>query len=191
MNTPGSRASASLATLKPAGFLPVSRAIPARLSRSRRWHTRAKQKAFSFCLLLFSINGHAAMDRWSALAMLESGSNDRTIGRAGEVSRYQIKPALWSTALARGDNPVNPRAALTVAQAIMNERCAAFERRYRRPPNDFEFYVLWNAPSQLIGPRTRPAVTKVVAARAQRFSNLVGSQVEPVAAREDTGSPQQ
>ena len=30
-----------------------------------------------------------------ALGMIESGNNDRGIGRAGEVSRFQIHPAVW------------------------------------------------------------------------------------------------
>ncbi|HXG49204.1 MAG TPA: hypothetical protein VNO52_16390, partial [Methylomirabilota bacterium] len=30
-----------------------------------------------------------------ALSLIESGNNDRAIGRAGEVSRYQILPTVW------------------------------------------------------------------------------------------------
>ena len=131
----------------------------------------------ALCVWLFSLgSSHAVTDRWAALAMVESGCNDRVIGRAGEVSRYQIKPAVWRAAQPAWDDPLNPWAALRVAQSIMRERSAAFEQRFHRAPNNFEFYVLWNAPAQLIGTRRNAAVTKTVAARAQRYSNLVGEQ---------------
>lgn len=111
-----------------------------------------------------------AMNRWAALSMLESGNNDAAIGRAGEVSRFQIKPALWEKY--GGPYPVtartNPLAALFVAQAIMGDRCGEFERRFHRSPTDFEYYVLWNAPAQIQKPR------RVVAERASRFCHLVG-----------------
>ena len=103
-----------------------------------------------------------AMDRWSALSMLESGNDDQAIGTHGEVSRYQIRPYLWP-----GGNPLNPHAALQVAQKIMNQRVAKFEASHHRAPTDFEFYVLWNAPQEVNHPR------RAVAERAHRFANLV------------------
>jgi len=61
-------------------------------------------------VLLFILTAHAlAMDRWSALAMLESGGNDHLIGRAGEISRYQIRRNLWP-----GGNPFDPHVALAI-----------------------------------------------------------------------------
>lgn len=114
-----------------------------------------------FMLLLLTVQV-SAMDRWSALAMLETGNNDRMIGRAGEISRYQIRPELWL----KGD-PLNPRVALVNARQIMSSRLAAFERTHGRPPNDFEFYILWNAPAQINHPHS--AVTE----RARRFVNLL------------------
>jgi hypothetical protein len=118
-----------------------------------------------FILLIMSAKA-VAMDRWTALAMLESGGNDRIIGRVGEVSRYQIRPELWS-----GGNPLDTRIALSNARKIMDARIAAFERSHRRAPNDFEFYVLWNAPGQINNPH------RIVADRARRFVNLVVSAV--------------
>jgi hypothetical protein len=56
---------------------------------------------------------------------------------------------------------------LANAQRIMSPRLAAFERTHGRAPNDFEFYVLWNAPTQIDHPHP------VVAERARRFVNLV------------------
>ncbi len=103
-----------------------------------------------------------AMDRWTALSMLETGDDDRIVGRAGEISRYQIRPELWP-----GGNPLDRRTALAHAQKIMSERIAAFKKSHGRAPDDFEFYVLWNAPAQINRPH------RVVAERARRFVNLV------------------
>jgi len=111
-----------------------------------------------------------AMDRWSALSMIESGDNDAAIGPAGEVSRFQIQPMLWSNVcVLPTDTGTNPAVALHVAQTIMRERCAQFESKFGRPPTDFEFYVLWNAPSQIRRPGKR------VSERANRFCNLIAS----------------
>ncbi len=105
-----------------------------------------------------------AMDRWSALSMIESGNNDHAVGAVGEVSRFQIRPELWP-----GGDPLNPEEALTAAQKTMNPRLSRFERNHKRQPTDFEFYVLWNAPWQADHP------SGVVRERARRFANLVQS----------------
>jgi hypothetical protein len=131
-----------------------------------------------FMLLMFTVHV-AAMDRWSALAMFETGNNDRMIGRAGEISRYQIRPELWLSG-----NPLNPRAALANAQQIMSPRVAAFERTHGRTPDDFEFYILWNAPAQINHPHS------VVAERARRFVNLVvDASSEPERGRSASAQP--
>jgi hypothetical protein len=116
-----------------------------------------------FFILILSANA-LAMDRWAALAMLESGGDDGIVGPSGEISRYQIRPELWL-----GGNPRDPRVALTNAGRLMAPRLAVFERSHRRAPDDFEFYVLWNAPAQI----NRPC--PAVADRARRFANLVSS----------------
>ncbi|HTR40965.1 MAG TPA: hypothetical protein VMH87_05065 [Pseudomonadales bacterium] len=103
-----------------------------------------------------------AMDRWSALSMLESGNDDQAIGTCGEISRYQIRPYLWP-----GGNPLNAHEALKVAKNIMHTRITKFEASHHREPTDFEFYVLWNAPQEVNHPK------RVVAERAHRFANLV------------------
>ena len=104
----------------------------------------------------------SGMDRWSALSMLESGNNDQAIGQLGEVSRFQIQPHLWP-----GGNPQDVQIALSVAQDIMQQRTEAFQKTHNRPPTDFEFYVLWNAPVQMGHP------SHIVTDRARRFENLV------------------
>ena len=126
------------------------------------------------CALCFLVvlNLRAA-DRWSALAAIESGGNDHAVGRAGEVSRYQIKPTEWRRASSAPLSRATVSAtALAVTRRILNVRCAAFAARFHRAPTDFEFYVLWNAPNQLLlgnGPTT------IVRERAERFANLVNS----------------
>jgi len=111
------------------------------------------------CALVSSAH---AMDRWSALSMLESGNDDQAVGSLGEVSRYQIRPYLWP-----GGNPLNAHVALKVAQNIMQTRITKFEASHHRQPTDFEFYILWNAPQDVNHPH------RVVAERAHRFENLV------------------
>jgi hypothetical protein len=120
-----------------------------------------------FIVLILSTNA-LAMDRWTALAMLESGDDDRTVGPAGEVSRYQIRSDLWP-----GGDPSDPNVALTNARHLMSPRIAAFEKSHSRAPNDFEFYILWNAPAQIDHPR------QAVASRARRFANLVSAPNHP------------
>ncbi|HZT22581.1 MAG TPA: hypothetical protein VFB55_06705 [Verrucomicrobiae bacterium] len=111
--------------------------------------------------LLTAVSGRA-MDRWTALSMIESGNNDCAVGACGEISRFQIRPAFWP-----GGNPFNSRDALAAARQIMRSRIAQFERTHHRAPDNFEFYVLWNAPWQVDHP------SRTVAERAQRFVNLV------------------
>ena len=111
---------------------------------------------------LLSVIGAPAMDRWSALSMIESGDDDRAIGPGGEVSRFQIRRELWP-----GGNSRNAQEALAAAREVMKPRLEAFEKSHGRPPTDFEFYVLWNAPWQADHP------SKAVIERARRFSNLV------------------
>ena len=119
-------------------------------------------------IILLSASDARALDRGQALSMIESGDNDAAIGRAGEVSRFQIKPALWAKYCRYPvSDRMNPRAALRAAQAIMGERCRDFERHHHRRPTNFEYYVLWNAPAQI----HRPG--RAVQARADRFCNLL------------------
>lgn len=118
-----------------------------------------------------SLTPALAMDRLAALSMLESGNNDAAIGKAGEVTRFQIKPDLWKKYCRPYpvDARTNARAARKAAQAILDARCWEFKHRFHRPPTNFEFYVLWNAPGQILRPG------KAVTRRASRFCSLVSS----------------
>ena len=107
------------------------------------------------------------MDRWAALSQIESGDNDKAVGKKGEISRYQILPHVWAAFAAENADWENPKEALAVAKVAMKKRCADFEQTFHRTPTDFEFYVLWNAPAQIERPGS------VVTERAKRFCNLL------------------
>jgi|tagenome__1003787_1003787.scaffolds.fasta_scaffold20082138_1 hypothetical protein len=106
-------------------------------------------------------------DRWTALSMFESCDNDRAVGSAGEISRYQILKEEWATVTA-SRRYTDAALAKTVAEELMKRRHNQFVQTFHREPSDYEFYVLWNAPAQVISHR----VTRTVAERAQRFQNL-------------------
>jgi len=107
------------------------------------------------------------MERWAALSQIESGDNDKAVGAAGEISRYQIKPEVWRRYTKPDADWQDPQDSLAVAREIMQERCADFEATFHRAPTDREFYILWNAPARIQSP------SKAVTARAERFCNLV------------------
>jgi hypothetical protein len=120
-------------------------------------------KIWPVILVSFSMMANAsAMDRWSALSMIESGDDDRAVGPGGEISRFQIRRELWP-----GGNPEDLQVALSAAHEIMQARLDAFQKSHKRAATDFEFYVLWNAPWQA----DHPSAT--VTERARRFVNLV------------------
>ena len=108
-----------------------------------------------------------------ALGQIESGDDDRAVGTAGEISRYQMLPQIWrlySTSRAYRDVRVSTR--------VADQHLSCLEEMFRvctgREPSDFDRYVLWNA-----GPTyysrvgwARSRVVPVVAQRAVRFANL-------------------
>ena len=107
-------------------------------------------------------------DRWTALSMFESCDNDRAVGSAGEISRYQILKQEWAT-VTTSRRYTDAKLAKSVAEELMKRRYNQFVQTFHREPSDYEFYVLWNAPYQLLERR----VSRVVAERAHRFHNLV------------------
>jgi hypothetical protein len=122
-------------------------------------------------LLVFALAGvcfgSTGMDRWAALSQIESGDNDKAVGKKGEISRYQILPDVWAAFAPESANCQNPKDALAVAKETMKKRCAEFEQTFHRAPTDFEFYVLWNAPAQIERPGS------AVKERARRFCNML------------------
>ena len=109
-----------------------------------------------------------------ALGMIESGNNDRGIGRAGEVSRFQIHPAVWRL-YSNSKDYRNPEVSLPVARQHWNYLTNYFRGKARREPAPFDMYVLWNTnfgyyARKGFDPARLPAIVRD---RAQRFVNLV------------------
>ena len=125
-------------------------------------------KAFASILLLslLPVCGFS-MDRLSALSMLETGNDDRAVGSAGEISRFQVKKAEWRS-VTNSANYCDSETAQKVMIQLMDKRIHAFHDHFGRQPTDFEFYALWNAPSQALNGKISPKV----AARCERFANL-------------------
>ena len=109
-----------------------------------------------------------------ALGMIETGNDDREIGGAGEVSRYQIMPSVWKH-YSQSQNYQDPAAALAVAQQHWSVLYATFKKQAHREPGDFDLYVLWNTRSgYYAGKGFNPdRLAPSVRDRAQRFVNLV------------------
>ena len=141
----------------------------------------ARAAVVLLCAISFLLGASAlAMDRFAALSMIESGNNDSAIGPSGEISRYQVLPATWQHyTQGKTLDPLNATNSLSIAQTIMSERCAEFQKTNHRPPGDFEFYLLWNCPARVAHP------SKLAADRAQRFANLCQVHESSAKATED------
>jgi hypothetical protein len=127
----------------------------------------------SFLLLGLALNEARMLD---SLAAIESGGQDRAIGRAREVSRYQIMPSLWRRTVRENGwhgSPHDPKLARRVALDILNRRVKRFAEVTHRAPCMEEVYALWTAPGLLVARgwqwRRLPAKIKE---RCIRFNNL-------------------
>ena len=122
------------------------------------------------------ISGPGVLDerRQYALGMIETGNHDGEIGGAGEVSRYQIMPAVWRR-YSDSRNYHDPGVSLEVAREHWVALYTMFKRQAGREPTDFDMYVLWNTRSGYYSARDfDPArLGPVVRDRAQRYVNLV------------------
>ena len=131
-------------------------------------------KAIVLALMLLPACGFG-MDRFAALSMLETGDDDQAVGSAGEISRYQVRKIEWQS-VTNSANYCDSETARAVMVKIMNKRVDAFKSHFGRAPTDFEFYALWNAPSQAMESR----ISAKVAARCERFANLCARDRKPV-----------
>lgn len=112
-----------------------------------------------------------AMDRYEALSQIESGDNDRAIGRDGEITRYQISPRVRQEWHLTGEDLKTPALARAAAERIMRQRVACYVKLYGEQPGDFAWYLLWNCPRGfLTGKACR--WNAMECDRAQRFANL-------------------
>jgi len=130
-----------------------------------------KQIIMLLSAFLLPVLGASGMDRLDALSEIESHNNDHAIGKQLEVSRYQILPAFWEESNVTW-RPTDPATASIVVNWIMAARCRAFEARYHRAPDDFEYYILWHRPACMIGRPVLRHLTSVERNRGRRFANL-------------------
>lgn len=128
----------------------------------------AKKVSLLILLLVLSAPTGSGMDRLAALSMIETGDNDRAVGRAGEISRYQILKREWRS-VTNSTRYTDPATARAVTRQLLAAREARFRLLYRRAPTAFEIYALWNAPGQVFKGRLSPVVT----GRSHRYANLV------------------
>jgi len=112
--------------------------------------------------------------RLFALGMIESGNDDRGIGPGGEVSRYQIQPAVWKTYSGSREYQ-EPELARSVASLHWNYLAAYFRERSGREATDFDMYILWNTRMGYYAGKgfDQRLVSPIVRDRARRFVNLV------------------
>jgi hypothetical protein len=112
--------------------------------------------------------------RLFALGMIESGNDDRGIGPGGEVSRYQIQPAVWKMYSGSRDYQVH-ELSRSVASLHWNYLATYFRERTGREPTDFDMYILWNTRMGYYAGKgfDQQLVSPVVRDRARRFVNLV------------------
>lgn len=133
-------------------------------------------------LLLLGCLGLAtcqAMPLRQSLGMFESGATswqrspaDSMRGGSGEVSRFQIMPAVWRRYTKSRDYQ-NPEVAWTVTQRILADRTAGFRTATGREPTALELYLLWNKPAHFEAVDYQAGRVKSdYHERAQRFANL-------------------
>lgn len=124
-------------------------------------------------LILDEPNGPDAK-RLFALGMIESGNDDRGIGPGGEVSRYQIQPAVWKMYSGSRDYQVH-ELSRSVASLHWNYLATYFRERTGRDPTDFDMYILWNTRMGYYASKgfDQQLVSPTVRDRARRFVNLV------------------
>ena len=114
-----------------------------------------------------------------ALGAIESGDDDHAVGGAGEVSRYQIKKNIWR-AYSSSSRFWDKNEAWRVVEQVLAARVDAYRRYTGHTPGAFDIYVLWNAPGQFhrVGYQQK-RISRVVAERAMRFTNLVRRAESP------------
>ena len=112
--------------------------------------------------------------RLFALGMIETGNNDHDVGGAGEISRYQIQPAVWKC-YSKSDDYTDPEVSLQVARQHWIYLATYFKEKTGREPDDFDMYVLWNTRFGYYAKNgfSQKEISPVIRDRAGRFVNLV------------------
>lgn len=110
-----------------------------------------------------------------ALAQIESGNNPRARGRHGEISEYQITPAVWKESSARLsrsltlDHRLNSKLLASYHLGVIR---ASLRQAWRREPTPAEIYSAWNCG---ITATIKGQIPRATRERANRFVNLVST----------------
>jgi len=109
-----------------------------------------------------------------ALGMIESGNVDRSIGGKGEVSRYQIIPAVWKS-YSQSSEYTDPDVSMQVARQHWIYLAKYFKEKAGRDPDNFDMYVLWNTRFGYYASKgfSQHDISRIVQGRAERYVNLV------------------
>jgi hypothetical protein len=119
---------------------------------------------------------HDLSTKLAALGQIESGNNDHKVGAVGELSRYQIRPAVWKQHFKGykqnlSDPDEAARCAKVHALWLMHKYS---EANGWREASAAQFYCMWNM--GYAGFRRRGYLTtncpREVRERAERFANL-------------------
>lgn len=109
----------------------------------------------------------------SAIAEIESGNNPKAVGKMGEVSEYQVLPAVW--AFYGGTSVHVSQDRKRVAGLILNKLVSEYRSTYGKDPTVKQVYLLWNQPHVILSGR-RP--TQRGNEAACRFQNVVAAMQE-------------
>lgn len=111
-----------------------------------------------------------------AISQIESNDNDKAKGRHGELSRYQLKRAVWKQHFpSEKDSRHIPAEARRCAKAhlcwIEIQLCLA---KQTKDPNPKDVYVAWNLGLEAFSRRDYnfAALPITIRQRAERFANL-------------------
>jgi hypothetical protein len=118
--------------------------------------------------------------RLNALGMIETGNDDRGVGGMGEISRFQIQPAIWKN-YSKSDEYWDPGVSMDVARQHWAYLVGYFKQKTGREPTDFDMYVLWNTRLGYYASKgfSPSHISPIVQDRAQRFVNLVNRRKYP------------
>src|SRR5215212_2083282 len=124
-------------------------------------------------LMLAVTSGQAGLSKLEAISMIETADRDWVVGSAGERSRYQIMPKVWS-AYSSSREYKNPQLARAVAERHLASLEETFRKATGREASDFDRYVLWNGGPTYYGKIGYDArrVHPVIRERAERYVNL-------------------
>ena len=124
-------------------------------------------------LMLAVTSGQAGLSKLEAISMIETADRDWVVGSAGERSRYQIMPKVWS-AYTSSREYKNPELARTVAERHLAVLEETFRKATGREASDFDRYVLWNGGPTYYAKINYNAkrVHPVIRERAERYVNL-------------------